>query len=75
VRRCGVLRSAAAGGLEDRAAPYVAAAVLNVHAYAEAQRAILAPGQGEQWRHWAELVPGPARGRRRGFADRNEAMR
>jgi hypothetical protein len=68
-----VLRSAAAGELGDDAAPYVAAAVLNVHAYAEAQRAILAPGQGEQWRHWAELVPEPARARLRGFADRTEA--
>jgi hypothetical protein len=63
-----ILRRAAEGSLEDAAAPYVAAAVLNVPAYGEAQRAVLAPGQQGIWLHWAERVPEPARGRLLGFA-------
>lgn len=63
-----VLRSAVDGSLDDAAAPYVAAAVLNVHAYGEAQRAILAAGQQVWWTHWAERVPDPARGRLLAFA-------
>lgn len=69
-----ILTSASTGALEDTAAPYVAAAVLNVHAYAEARRVILAPGHGEQWSRWAELVPDPARARLRGYADQTAAV-
>ena len=58
-----ILRGAAEASLEEAAAPYVASAVLNAHAYGEARRAILAPGQRSCWRHWAELVPEPARNR------------
>ena len=63
-----ILRSASEGALEVDAAPYVGAAVLNVHAYGEAQRQILAPGQQPHWVSWAELVPEPARSRLLGFA-------
>jgi hypothetical protein len=63
-----ILRSASAGELADTAAPYVAAAVLNVHAWAEARRAILAPGQSDTWSRWAELTPEPARARLLRFA-------
>ncbi|MGI8522977.1 MAG: hypothetical protein ACR2K3_06660 [Nocardioides sp.] len=63
-----VLRSAAEGSLDEEAAPYVAAAVLNVHAHGEAQRTILAARQQERWSHWAALVTDPARSRLLGFA-------
>ncbi len=62
-----ILRSAAEGSLDDDAAPYVAAAVLNAHAYGDARR-ILAPGQQRHWTRWAELTPVPARGRLLRFA-------
>lgn len=64
-----ILRRATEGSLADAEAPYVAAAVLNAHAYGEAQRAILAPGQRGAWLHWAERASEPARGRLLRFAD------
>lgn len=64
-----ILRSASGEELEPNAAPYVAAAVLNVHAYGEAQRTILAAGQQQTWSRWAELVPDPAKRRLVDFAE------
>jgi len=59
-----VLRSVAEGSFGPEAdAPYVAAAVLNPHGFAEAQRQLVGPRHGEAWEHWARLVPDPARGR------------
>ena len=59
-----VLRAVAEGSFgTDDDAPYVAAAVLNPHAFAEAQAQLVAPGHREAWEHWAPLVPAPARGR------------
>ncbi len=69
-----ILRSASTGALDEAAAPYVAAAVLNVRGYAEAQRAILAPGQRAHWLRWAELTPDPARARLLRFADVTAAV-
>jgi hypothetical protein len=62
-----ILCSAAAGtfGPDDRA-PYVAAAVLNPHAWQEWRRKRNTPS-GE-WERWAALVPEPARGRLRRLA-------
>ena len=64
-----ILRSVAndSFGGGDRA-PYVAAAVLNAHGYAEAQR-LVGPGQQHVWARWADLVPDPARGRLARFAE------
>jgi len=64
-----VLRKASDGALGDEAAPYVAAAVLNVHALEQARRRILARGQRSRWLHWAELSPDPARSRLLAFAE------
>ena len=50
-------------------APYVAAAVLNPHAYAEAQRKLVAPGQPSEWLRWARLAPEPASTRLRCLAE------
>lgn len=47
----------------DRRAAYVAAAVLNPHAFAEASTQLVGTGSPRNWMHWAELVPEPARGR------------
>jgi hypothetical protein len=69
-----ILRSVAEdsfGGAER--APYVAAAVLNAHAYPEARRQLVAPGQREIWLRGAGLVPEPARGRLTECADRSSA--
>jgi hypothetical protein len=63
-----ILRRATEGALDDADAPYVAAAVLNVHAYGEVQRVILTPGQQRLWLRWAERVPEPARDRLLRFA-------
>lgn len=68
-----ILRSASEGTLDEAAAPYVAAAVLNAHAHDQAQRSILASGQQALWLGWAELSPEPARGRLLRFADRTAA--
>jgi hypothetical protein len=64
-----ILRSASEGSLGEASAPYVAAACLNVHAYEDARRRILAPGQRGQWLRWAELVPQPARARLLTYAE------
>jgi hypothetical protein len=64
-----ILRQASEGALDDAAAPYVAAAALNVHAREHAQRRVLAPGQRARWLHWAELVPAPGRARLLAFAE------
>ncbi len=56
-----ILRDVAEGCADgDRRAPYVAAAVLNPHGYAEARRHLAGSAQ---WAQWAERVPEPARGR------------
>jgi hypothetical protein len=69
-----ILRSASTGALDDAAAPYVASAVLNVRGYAEAQRAILAPGQHAHWLRWAELTPDPAQARLLRFAEQTATV-
>lgn len=59
-----VLRDVAQGSFgSDDDAPYVAAAVVNVHGYAAAQRQLLRPEHRAAWEHWARLVAEPARGR------------
>jgi hypothetical protein len=65
-----ILRQAAEGvlGGDDRA-PYVAAAVLNPHAYAEARRKLITPGRTIDWLRWADLAPDPARARLRHLAE------
>ena len=63
-----LLRSAGDGTLDAERAPYVGAAVLNAHAYAEVGDRVLAPGQAAAWAHWADLVPEPARSRIRRLA-------
>jgi hypothetical protein len=68
-----ILRQAAEDGLGDERAPYVAAAVLNPHAYAEAQRKIVSPGQPSQWLRWADLAPDPAATRLRHLAEMSAA--
>ena len=64
-----ILQQASEGGLDDDAAPYVAAASLNVHAQEDAGRRILSPGQQRHWLRWAGLVPAPARTRLLAFAE------
>jgi hypothetical protein len=64
-----ILRSAVDGAVEPDAAPYVAAACLNVQAHEQAHRRILAPGQRQTWLRWAALVPDPARARLLQFAE------
>ena len=59
-----VLRSVAEGSFGPEAdAPYVAAAVLNPHGFAEAQAQLVAAGHRDAWEHWSGLVPPPAQGR------------
>lgn len=59
-----ILRAAADGSLGSADdAPYVAAAVVNPHGFAQAQRQLVAPGHRAAWERWARLVPAPARGR------------
>jgi hypothetical protein len=69
-----ILRSASTMAIADADAPYVAGAVLDVHAYAEARRTVLAPGQRDRWLRWAELTPDPARSRLLRFADLTAAV-
>lgn len=66
-----VLRSVDEGcfGGEERS-PYVAAAVLNPHAYSEAQRKGVMRGRASDWLRWAELAPDPAQVRLRRLAER-----
>ena len=59
-----ILRGVAEGSFGPEAdAPFVAAAVLNPHGFAEAQRRLAAPGNPDAWERWARLVPAPAHGR------------
>lgn len=59
-----VLRDVAQGSFGgDDDAPYVAAAVANVHGYAEARRHLVRPEHRAAWEHWVPLVTEPARGR------------
>lgn len=59
-----VLRGVAEGTFgTETDAPYVAAAVLNPHGFAEARTQLVAPRHREAWEHWAGLVPAPAQGR------------
>ena len=59
-----ILREVAAGRFgPDTRAPYVAAAVVNAHAHAEAWRMLATGTPPERWARWAELVPDPARQR------------
>lgn len=59
-----ILRSVAEGTFgTDQDAPYVAAAVVNAHAHAEAVKQLVRPEHRAGWKHWSELVPEPARGR------------
>ncbi|GAA2147081.1 hypothetical protein GCM10009844_23950 [Nocardioides koreensis] len=59
-----VLRAVTEGTFGTEAdAPYVAAAVLNPHGFAEAQAQLVDPGHRGAWEHWARLVPAPAQGR------------
>ena len=44
-------------------APYVAAAVVNPHGFAEAQKQLVAPSHRKAWEHWSRLVPAPAQDR------------
>ena len=64
-----ILRSAGDGALAGDRSAYVAAAVLNAHAYAEVRDRVLSPGQHEAWLRWADLVPEPARSRLRRLAE------
>jgi len=64
-----VLRAAAEGSLDEDAAAYVAAAVLNASAQGQAERKILAPGQSSCWLRWAELTHDPARSRLMRFVE------
>ena len=64
-----ILRSAGDGTLDAERAPYVGAAVLNAHAYAEVDGRVLAHGQASAWAGWADLVPEPARSRLRRLAE------
>jgi hypothetical protein len=69
-----ILRDAVHGDFgPDSKAAYVAAAVLNPHAYDEAKRELLAAGRDAQWLRWAELVPDPARSRLRLLAEMSAA--
>ena len=59
-----ILRRVAEGTLpEDAPPPIIAAAVLQPHAYAEAQRGLALSCSSHVWRSWADRLPEPARGR------------
>jgi hypothetical protein len=68
-----VLRDAIEGPATDERAPYVAAAMLNPHAYAEAQRKLITPGRPSPWLRWAERAPEPAASRLRHLAEKSSA--
>lgn len=63
-----ILQRAFDGSVPQRDAAYVAAAVLNPHAHAEA-RSQLRRGQHDVWSRWATLVSEPARSRLLEFAE------
>ena len=64
-----ILRSAGEGALATDRAAYVAASVLNAHAFAEVPTRVVSPGQHDAWSGWAALAPEPARSRLRRLAD------
>ena len=70
-----ILRAAVRRHLRRRTsrAPYVGAAVLNPHAYAEAKRELATPGADAHWLRWAELLPDPASSRLRRLAEMSAA--
>lgn len=69
-----ILRAAAEGSFGgDEEAPFVAAAVVNRHGYAEARRQLARSENRAGWEHWARLVPEPARGRLLHLADLSSA--
>lgn len=69
-----VLRAVADGAFgADDDAPYVAAAAVNAHGYAEARRQLVRPEHRAGWEHWSSLVPDPARARLRRLADLSSA--
>ncbi len=69
-----LLREAGDGRLGDDDASYVAAAVLNPHAYDEARRKLVVPGQPGPWLRWAAQVSEPARTRLHQLAERAAAF-
>jgi hypothetical protein len=59
-----ILRSVTEGTFgTDEDAPYVAAAAVNAHAYAEALKQLIHPQHRAGWERWSALVPESARGR------------
>ena len=58
-----ILRAVADDSFPEEEAPYVAAAVVNPHGFAEAQRQLVGPRHRAAWERWTRLVPAPARGR------------
>ncbi|WP_345520492.1 hypothetical protein [Nocardioides conyzicola] len=59
-----ILRDVAAGSFGGNGdAPYVGAAAVNAHGYAEARGGLVLGEHGARWEHWADRVPDPARGR------------
>ena len=58
-----ILRAVAEDRFDDHDAPYVAAAVVNVHGYDEARRQLARPEHVAAWEHWSRVVAEPARGR------------
>lgn len=68
-----LLRAAGEGSLGDDDAPYVAAAAVNAHGYAEAQRQLVRPESHTAWGRWSRLAVEPACGRLRRLADLSSA--
>jgi hypothetical protein len=69
-----ILRSVAEGTFgTDEDAPYVAAAAVNAHAYAEALKQLVHPQHRAGWERWSPLVPEPARGRLLRLGELSEA--
>jgi hypothetical protein len=67
-----LLRRAAEGAVQDSDAPFVAAAILQPRARADARRMLVREGRYDVWARWAALVHEPAR---RLFLDLAEASR
>jgi hypothetical protein len=67
-----MLRAAVEDTIPDERSAYVAAAVLNPHAYAEARRKLVRPGHQQGWLRWAALVADPSLARLRHLADMSE---
>jgi hypothetical protein len=67
-----LLRRVAEGAVQDSDAPFVAAAILQPRARADARRMLVREGRYDVWARWAALVHEPAR---RQFLDLAEASR